>query len=117
MQGDARKGFHKGDSGTKLLKAMRKPRFIPVETTKGWLVNIPPNLSTTGTRQRRYFRKKSEAEGFVAKLNVRREIHGPARSLLTPAQEEQAAAAFNLLAEVKLAVTLAEITGQYLARN
>ena len=94
----------------------RKPKFTPVETPEGWRVNVPPNLSDTGTRQRRYFQKKSEAEGFVAQLNVRREAHGTGARLLTPAQEEQAASAFRLLADAKIAVTLPEIVGKHLDR-
>lgn len=94
----------------------RKPKFIPMKTSKGWCVNIPSNLSEDGARQRRYFQKKTAADGFVSKLNIRRQNHGTAARLLTPAQEEQAAPAFKLLAKAGVSAALSEIVGQHLAR-
>jgi hypothetical protein len=93
----------------------RKPKFLPVQTPEGWRVNVPSNLLSTGTRRRRYS-QKAEAEGFIAPLNIRPEVHGIGAGLLTPTQEKQAAAAFKLLLDAKIAITLPEITGKYLVR-
>jgi hypothetical protein len=94
----------------------RKAQFIPVKTAEGWRVNVPPNLSGTGTRQRRYFETKDAAEGFAEKLGIRVKNHGIGAKLLTPAQEDQAAAAFRLLDDANCQQSLSEIVGQHLAR-
>ena len=95
----------------------RIAKFTPVKTPKGWRVSIPQNLSNTGSRQRRFFEKKTEAEGFIARLKLRCEVHGTGACLLTPAQEEQAAAAFRLLSSAGLSTTpLSEVVGQHLAK-
>jgi integrase len=93
----------------------RIPKFIPVKTLEGWRVSVPPHLSNTDTRQRRFFERKTEADGFIARLKLRREVHGTGARLLTPAQEEQAAAAFRLLSDAGITTTLSAIVGQHLA--
>jgi integrase len=97
----------------------KRPKFHPFKTTKGlWCVNIPPNLTEDGTRQRRYFKKKAEAEGLADQLSVRslnETTLGGAR-LLSASQEEHAAAAFRLLSEAKITGILPEIIAEHLAR-
>ena len=96
----------------------KRPKFHPFRSAKGLVLNIPPNLTEDGTRQRRYFKKKAEAEGLADQLSVRwlnETTRGGAR-LLSASQEEQAAAAFQLLSKAETSITLPEIVGQHLVR-
>jgi len=84
--------------------------------SKPWWISIPPKLSATGRRQKRFFLTKSEAEGAVQRLKVRKENHGIAAKLLTPTDEQQAQAALRLLREAGLEVQLVEVVGDYIQR-
>ncbi|MFZ9937765.1 MAG: hypothetical protein ACO3JG_12025 [Luteolibacter sp.] len=46
----------------------RIPQFIPVETSRGWMVSIPQDMTATGKRRRKYFAGKTAAEKFAATL-------------------------------------------------
>ena len=94
----------------------RKAHFIPIKAPEGWRVNVPPNLSDTGTRQRQFFGTKAAAEGFAEKLKIRVKNHGINSKLLTPSQEDQASTAFRLLSHAGIKTPLADIVGQHLAR-
>ena len=92
----------------------RKAQFVPVKTAEGWRVNIPGNLSDTGTRQRRVFDKRAVAEGFAERLKIRVKYHGIHSKLLTPSEEDQASAAFKLLSAAGIKTSLVEIVGRHL---
>ena len=92
----------------------RNAQFVPVKAPEGWRVSIPGNLSDTGTRQRRFFVKKAEAEGFAEKLKLRVKYHGIHSKLLTPSEEDQASAAFKLLSDFGIETSLLEIVGRHL---
>jgi integrase len=44
------------------------PDFNVVETPRGWMVSVPPMLSSTGKRKRKYWKTKTEAKTFAGKV-------------------------------------------------
>lgn len=84
--------------------------------SKGWWISIPPNLSDTGKRQKRFFATKEKAAGEIQRLKVRKEKYGISAKLLTPADEQQAAAALRLLREAGIETQLSEVVGDYIQR-
>jgi integrase len=89
----------------------------PKRKTSPWCISIPPKLSETGKRQRRFFKSKTEASGAIKRIKVRQENHGTAAKLLAPSDEEQAASALKLLKEAGDAKQLTEIVQEYLQRK
>jgi integrase len=81
-----------------------------------WWISIPPRLSETGKRQKRYFKTKDEAWGAIHLIKARMENHGTAAKLLSPADEQQAASAFKLLRDSGCTTQLTVIVGEYLER-
>jgi integrase len=73
-------------------------------------------MSDTGKRQARFFKTKEEALGEVQRLKVRKENHGTAAKLLTPADEQQAASAIKLLRDKGITLQLSEVVGDYISR-
>lgn len=87
------------------------------DTKRGrWWISIPPTLSGTGRRQKRYFKTKEAAQGEAQRIKVRKENHGTDRRLLSPADEIQAASALKLLREAQCETQLTVIVGKYLQR-
>ena len=78
---------------------------------------IPPKLSDTGKKMERFFKTQKEALGEVQRLKVRKENHGTAAKLLSPADEQQAASALKLLREKGITKQLSEIVGAYIERE
>lgn len=103
----------------------RSANFIPrhdhSRPKSPWWISIPPKLSETGKRQKRFFPTKAEAEVEIQQLKIRKENHGTGAKLLSPADEQQAAAALALLREAGVNVQLVEIVGKFIeserARN
>lgn len=81
-----------------------------------WYISIPPRLSTTGKRQKRFFKSKEEASTEAHLIKVRRENHGTAAKLLSPAQEQQAVSAFKLLRDAECETQLTHVVADYLQR-
>jgi len=98
----------------------KTPDLIPWKDPKRkkrpWRVSIPPKLSDTGRRQRRFFKSKTEAAGEIKRIKVRLENHGTAAKLLSPSDEQQAVSAFKLLRDFGADTQLSEIVGEYLDR-
>jgi integrase len=72
----------------------------PRPTTKPhapWVVNLPPLLSSTAKRERRYFDTKKAAETFCTQQRIRLENYGTASTTLPAGKIEEAAAAFEKL--------------------
>ena len=85
------------------------------DATRGrWWISVPPRLSETGRRQKRYFKTKDEATGAIQSIKVRRENHGTAAKLLSPADEQQAASALELLRNAGCSTQLTVIVGEHL---
>ena len=62
-----------------------------------WVVNVPPNLSSTGKRQQLFFPSKAEAATVCEQLKARKDNFGTSLTALTPAKIAEAAEAYNLL--------------------
>jgi integrase len=80
-----------------------------------WRVNLPAKYTTTGKRQRSFFRSKKEAETFCQAQRVRLENYGRNSSVLTPGQQEEAAMVFERLEPYN--VTLNKVAADFIARH
>lgn len=81
-----------------------------------WWFAIPPRLSESGRRQKRYYKTKEEALGAIQSIKVRKENHGTAAKLLSPADEQQAVSALKLLKKAGCTTQLTVIVGEYLEK-
>ena len=82
------------------------------------MVYIPGRFSETGSRQRRFFETKEKAKGEIQRLKTRVETHGTGSKLLSPATEENAATAVELLKSEGLGdAHLAAIVREYIERK
>lgn len=52
-------------AGSDMAKA---PRFIPISTPDGFCISIPASMSSTGTRERKFFSREFDAEKFAKTL-------------------------------------------------
>ena len=78
----------------------KRASLEPKATTKShapWVVNLPPLLSSTAKRERRYFDTKKAAETFCTQQRIRLENYGTASTTLPAGKIEEAAAAFEKL--------------------
>lgn len=94
------------------------PSLEPRETsrrTRKWLVNVPANISETGRRQRLFFATKDEASTYCQQTKTQVKNYGTKATVLTPGQLEQAAQAFEKLADYK--VSLNEVVENWIARQ
>src|SRR5438045_5258286 len=62
-----------------------------------WVVNLPPALSMTGKRERRYFESQKAANEFCKQQRIRLENYGTASTLLPAGKIEEAQAAYDRL--------------------
>jgi integrase len=77
---------------------MAKPiRLTPINTDKGWRLNIPPKLSETGRRQQLFFRTQVLAKAAADDLKAKREEFGSQARAISPTIAEQATKAHSLL--------------------
>src|SRR5436190_12090787 len=81
-----------------------------------WCVSLPPAISETGSRERRFFATKVQAQTFIGQTNARILNQGTATHGLTAAQREAAAGAFQLLQGEQPSVLL-EIVGEHVKRK
>ena len=78
----------------------KRASLEPKPTTKPhapWVVNLPPLLSSTAKRERRYFESKKVAIEFCRQQRIRLENYGTASTSLPAGKIEEAAAAFERL--------------------
>jgi integrase len=80
-----------------------------------WRVNLPARYTNTGKRQRHFFKMKREAETFAQVQRIRIENYGRNSSLLSPGQQEEAAIAFQKLADHN--VSLNTVVAEWIARH
>lgn len=80
-----------------------------------WRVNLPANISNSGRRERRFFKKKSEAETFCRLQRIRLDNFGRSSGTLTPGQQEEAAMAFERLAPYSIALNT--VIADFIARQ
>lgn len=96
---------------------MKRPRFKPVKTPKGWRVNVPAALSPDEKRSRRFFPSRDDAEAFVNLLRIRSAQHGAGMEILPPAQAIAAVRSFAMLGEDAAPETLLEAVREYIERH
>ena len=89
----------------------KTPKFKPVKTAKGWRLNIPAALSSTGRRSRRFFKSREAAEGFALKLRTQIAQHGT--RILPPSQADAAVRAFRMLGKDATPETLLDAVRKY----
>jgi integrase len=80
-----------------------------------WRVNIPARYTSTGKRQRAFFKSKREAQTFSDQQRIRITNYGCNASTLTPGQQEDAAMAFKKVAAY--GVTLNTVVTDWIARH
>lgn len=76
----------------------RKPAFTFLKTTAGWKVEIPSTLSSTGKRQRAFFKSRDKARAFAQELETRHKAHGANSLNIKPTLAEAAVRAEEILA-------------------
>jgi integrase len=97
---------------------MKPVRLAPRKTAIGWQLNIPAGLSTTGKRQRQYFKTKDAAEGVAAPLREKYRRGDAASSILPRVEGDAAGKALALLKKRDLSpLLLIEAVEQYLERR
>jgi integrase len=84
---------------------------------KPWKIELPSNVSTTGQRQRFFFRTKVEADDYAEVQRIRLKNHGIAYAggVLSPSETEQAVGAFALLKPY--GVSLNEVIREWIFRR
>jgi len=75
----------------------KRTRFAPVETPNGWRINIPPQFTETGKRERHYFRTQKEALAAAKLLKQSAAEFGHRSQAIKPSLAEDATAAAALL--------------------
>lgn len=91
----------------------RKTEFNHIKTTAGWMVSIPPGLSSAGKRERCYFKTRDAARDFAAGLKEKVKANGENASAIPPALAEDAVLAAAELK--KWGVSLLEAARAYAA--
>lgn len=90
----------------------KRPKFEPVETSKGWMVSVPSNMTSGQNRVRRYFQKKSDA--VALSRDLRSKYHEGARGGLIPHELAVMAGAAAELLE-PYGVTIMDATKAFIA--
>jgi integrase len=86
--------------------------------TSPWWIDIPPRLSDTGNRQKKFFKTQELAKGELQRLRTSLANHGISRRSLSASVEEQAAAAVKLLKEAGMENRqLVSIVADYIKRE
>ena len=75
----------------------RHTKFAPVETSSGWRINVPPQYTETGKRERHYFRTQREAQAAAKALKQSAAEFGHRSQAIRPSLAEDATAAAALL--------------------
>lgn len=82
-------------------------QYVPIQTPYGWMVSIPPKLTATGKRAKKYFKTPTAAESFAKKLRARHES-GVRGGLVTAALAMEAAEAARILKAAGSGLSLIE---------
>ena len=81
----------------------RKPNLKPKRSKGGeWFIDIPPSLSTTGKRQRRYFRSEAKAQAESRRIESHVQVHGVDSNRFTASESADARVAINMLKSLNL---------------
>jgi hypothetical protein len=77
-------------------------------------LNIPKHLSSTGNKQRLFFRTQKEAETLAEQIKARQRNFGSTLEQLSPARISEAAEAFKLLDQSESKVSLLSVVRHHL---
>jgi len=75
----------------------KPPKFKPINSPRGWRVNIPAKLSDTGVRQQRYYQSRDMAEAEAKRFREDFRENGNRACVLPPRVADDALAAWELL--------------------
>jgi integrase len=93
----------------------KRTKFIPVESPNGWRLNVPPQFTETGKRERHYFKTLREAQTAAKGLKKDAAEFGHRSQAIKPSLAEDATAAAALLAP--WGVSLIEAARAYAANR
>lgn len=93
----------------------RRAKFTPKKTTDGWCVNVPARLSSSGKRERHFYKTRQEALDVAAKLREQRDVFGEQARAISPSRAEDAQKAAELLAP--FGVSLVDAAKAYAERQ
>ncbi len=82
----------------------KRPDFKAIETESGWMISVPPSMSSTGKRERRFFEEPSHAEVFAKKLRGKY-ARGERGVVIDTAGASDAAEALAILAGTGITLT------------
>jgi integrase len=85
------------DSLREMRSSSLKPRKSDLSPNLPWLVEIPPHLSETGKRKRKFFKTEKEAKAECEALKARKDNFGISLSTMSAARIAEAAEAYKLL--------------------
>lgn len=77
--------------------ASLKPYKSETSPNRPWCVDVPPHLSDTGKRKRKFFKTEREAKTECETLKTRRDNFGVSLPEMTPARIAEAAEAYKRL--------------------
>lgn len=84
-----------------LQQPMRPASLAPYKSTtstnRPWCIDVPPQLSDTGKRKRKFFETKKAAEAEAERLEARRDNFGVSLTAMTPSRIAEAAECYKLL--------------------
>jgi integrase len=80
-----------------------------------WVINVPARFTSSGKRERRFFKKKTEAEEFARQQRIRVQNYGTSATALPAGRVEEASIAFERLAPHGLNLT--QVVDDFLARR
>lgn len=80
-----------------MRSASLEPYKSETSPNRPWCVDVPPHLSDTGKRKRRFFETKRLAEVECEKLEARRDNFGVSLNAMTPSRIAEAAECYKLL--------------------
>ncbi|HCX30028.1 MAG TPA: hypothetical protein DHU55_09715 [Blastocatellia bacterium] len=78
-------------------QARLEPKHIVTKARPYWMLNLPPALSHSGKRERRYFDDKKSAIEFSKQQKIRLKNYGISSTFLPQGRVEEAIAAFEKL--------------------
>jgi integrase len=93
----------------------RHAALKPRKTPKGWEVSIPPALTDSGIRERRYFKTQRLADEHLDEVKARRKQFGEQAKSIRPSLAETATAAEELLRPYD--VSLLDVVRLYVAEQ
>src|SRR5262249_1757301 len=98
-----------------MRQASLKPYKSDTSPNRPWCVDVPPHLSDTGKRKRKFFAKEREAKAECETLRARRDNFGISLVTMTPARIAEASEAYKLLDPHNLG--LSDVVRDYLKRH